>query len=95
MRSSRTVGAGEGRVCRNIPDLAACHPPGLFSGDAIEKINKSQITQLVVTNTCPNKDKFAKCPKIAVIDIAPMLAEAIRRTHNGESVSFLFNHVPL
>lgn len=68
---------------------------GLFSGDAIDKINKSQITQLVVTNTCPNKEKFAKCPKIAVIDIAPMLAEAIRRTHNGESVSFLFNHVPL
>ena len=48
-----------------------------------------------MTNTCPHEEKKAKCSKIKTIDIAPILAEAIRRTHNGESISFLFNHVPL
>jgi hypothetical protein len=48
-----------------------------------------------VTNTVPHEEKKLICPKIETIDIAPILAEAIRRTHNGESVSFLFNHVPL
>lgn len=47
------------------------------------------------TNTCPHEDKKAVCPKLKTIDIAPILAEAIRRTHNGESISYLFNHVPL
>lgn len=36
-----------------------------------------------------------QCPKIRVIDISPTIAEAIRRTHNGESVSYLFNHAPV
>ena len=34
-------------------------------------------------------------PSAQVIDISTLLAEAIRRTHNGESVSFLFKHVPM
>jgi ribose-phosphate pyrophosphokinase len=43
-----------------------------------------------VTNTCPHEEKKAKCPKIKTIDIAPVLAEAIRRTHNGESIRYIF-----
>ncbi|KAB0403119.1 hypothetical protein E2I00_016473 [Balaenoptera physalus] len=38
---------------------------------------------------------FADCFFLSVIDISMILAEAIRRTHNGESVSYLFSHVPL
>lgn len=41
-----------------------------------------------------NQTKQAICPKLDVIDISPTLAEAIRRTHNGESVSYLFSHAP-
>jgi ribose-phosphate pyrophosphokinase len=48
-----------------------------------------------VTNTCPHDAAKAACDKIKTIDISPMLAEAIRRTHNGESISYLFSHVPL
>uniref|UniRef100_A0A803SSM9 ribose-phosphate diphosphokinase n=1 Tax=Anolis carolinensis TaxID=28377 RepID=A0A803SSM9_ANOCA len=50
---------------------------------------------VVVTNTIPQEDKMKQCPKIQVIDISMILGEAIRRTHNGESVSYLFSHVPL
>jgi len=59
-------------------------------GPALERINNSEITELVVTNSIPQEENLKKCPKLKVIDIAPMLAEAIRRTHNGESISVLF-----
>lgn len=68
----------------------------VLSGNAVDKLNKcSSIKRLVVTNSVPHEDKKAVCPKIETIDIAPILAEAVRRTHNGESVSYLFSHVPM
>jgi len=57
---------------------------GILSGNAIDVINKSELKRLVVTNTVPHAEKKARCPKIETIDIGPTLAEAIRRTHNGE-----------
>ncbi len=50
--------------------------------------------KLVVTNTLPQSENVAKCKKIEVIDIGNVLAEVIRRSHYGESVSKLFNEVP-
>ncbi|CAG8946791.1 unnamed protein product [Penicillium salamii] len=47
---------------------------------------------IIVSNTVPLGDKQERCDKIKTIDISPTLAEACRRTHNGESVSFLFSH---
>jgi len=68
---------------------------GILSGKAIETINASCLAGLVVTNTVPLGDKIERCPKLKIIDVAGTLAEAIRRTHNGESVSYLFNNVPV
>ena len=62
--------------------------------DAIEVINSSQLTKVVVTNTIPHEHLKKLCSKLDTIDISATLAEAIRRTHNGESVSYLFHHVP-
>ncbi|KAJ3201863.1 hypothetical protein HDU83_000700 [Entophlyctis luteolus] len=67
---------------------------GVLSGKAISVINDSMLTKVVVTNTIPHEDKKLLCPKIDTIDVAPMFAEAIRRTHNGESVSWLFERAP-
>ncbi|KAI1153092.1 ribose-phosphate pyrophosphokinase 3 [Nemania diffusa] len=67
---------------------------GILSGNAIAILNDSCLSQIVVTNTVPLGDKVDRCSKLRVIDVTPTLAEAIRRTHNGESVSFLFNHAP-
>eukprot|EP01126_Amoeba_proteus_P003006 TRINITY_DN1097_c0_g2_i4.p1 TRINITY_DN1097_c0_g2~~TRINITY_DN1097_c0_g2_i4.p1 ORF type:complete len:328 (-),score=76.11 TRINITY_DN1097_c0_g2_i4:667-1650(-) len=63
---------------------------GVLSGPALQRIEESEITELVVTDSIPQEENVQKCSKIRVIDIAPMMAEAIRRTHNGESVSVLF-----
>ncbi|EGW30758.1 uncharacterized protein SPAPADRAFT_62611 [Spathaspora passalidarum NRRL Y-27907] len=67
---------------------------GIFSGNAITNLNNSKLDKVVCTNSLPIKDKLEQCSKLEMIDISPTLAEAIRRLHNGESVSYLFNHVP-
>lgn len=65
---------------------------GILSGKAIDNINGSCLSRLVTTNTVPHQEKKEVCDRIETIDISPTLAEACRRTHNGESVSFLFSH---
>lgn len=68
---------------------------GILSGQAIEKINNSRISSIVCTDSLPMNDKKAKCPKLEVIEVSIILGEAIRRLHNGESVSYLFNNAPI
>jgi len=68
---------------------------GIFSGNATTRINNSNFEAVVITNTIPQDEKMKECSKIQLIDISMMLSEAIRRTHNGESVSYLFKNMPL
>jgi len=63
---------------------------GLFSEASMSAIEELPIKQIVVTNTVPQREHQAACSKIIVIDISPIIAESIRRTHNGESISLLF-----
>ncbi|ORZ18820.1 phosphoribosyltransferase-like protein [Absidia repens] len=67
---------------------------GVLSGESVQKIQACQsVHKLVVTNTFPiPRTKMDQCEKLVIIDISTTVAEAIRRTHNGESVSYLFNH---
>ena len=62
---------------------------GIFSGPAVERIKKAQLKAVAVTNSMPQKCHVAATDKIKIIDISGILAETIRRTHNGESVSIL------
>lgn len=68
---------------------------GILSGPALSNINKSPFEWIVVTNTIPQENNMKLSSKIQIIDISMILAEAIRRTHNGESISYLFGNVPL
>ncbi|ELK37031.1 Ribose-phosphate pyrophosphokinase 2 [Myotis davidii] len=68
---------------------------GIFSGPAISRMNSAPLEAVVVTNTIPQEDKMSHRSKIQVIDISMILAEAIRSNHNGESLSYLFSHMPL
>ncbi|KAH3898901.1 Ribose-phosphate pyrophosphokinase 3 [Saccharomycodes ludwigii] len=68
---------------------------GVLSGRAVENINNSRLDKVVCTNTVPFEAKMAICPKLDVIDISAVLAESIRRLHNGESISYLFRNAPL
>ncbi|XP_044014307.1 ribose-phosphate pyrophosphokinase 1 isoform X2 [Aphidius gifuensis] len=67
---------------------------GIFSGPAISRINNACFEAVVVTNTIPQDGHMKDCQKIQCIDVSMMFAEAVRRTHNGESVSYLFSNVP-
>ena len=67
---------------------AATHP--VFSGQALEKLEQSPVEEVVVTNSIPTKDG-SRCSKIRVLDVSPLLGEAIRRIHTGESISILFD----
>jgi len=67
---------------------------GILSGNALKTIEESALEKLIVTNTIPQQENMEKCKKIEVIDIGNVLAEVIRRSHYGESVSKLFDEVP-
>lgn len=67
----------------------ACATHPVLSGPAIERLEKSTIEQLVVTNTIP-LGKKAECAKIRVLSVAGLLGEAIKRIHFNDSVSSLF-----
>jgi len=63
---------------------------GLLSEARMSIIDELPIERLVVTNTIPQKQHQDVCSKLRTIDVAPTIAEGIRRTHNGESISLLF-----
>ncbi|KYQ90161.1 phosphoribosyl pyrophosphate synthetase [Tieghemostelium lacteum] len=65
---------------------------GIFSNNAIDIINESPITELVITDSIPNQSNQDKCPKLKVISMAPVLAETIRRAHYGESLISIENY---
>ena len=64
------------------------HP--VLSGPAIERLNKSEIDELIVTNSIPLNKDAKKCSKIRVISIANIIAECITRLSNEESLSEMF-----
>lgn len=68
---------------------------GFFSADAPRLIEDSPIDEVIVTNTVPHELQKMRCHKIKTIDIAILLAEAMRRIHNKESLSYLFKNVTL
>jgi ribose-phosphate pyrophosphokinase len=67
----------------------ATHP--VFSGQAVDRINSSDIDQVVVTDTIPLPVGAKSSGKIRVVSIAGLMAETLRRINNEESVSYLFN----
>ncbi|XP_030370165.1 phosphoribosyl pyrophosphate synthase-associated protein 2 isoform X2 [Scaptodrosophila lebanonensis] len=68
---------------------------GLLSSDAPRLLEESVIDEIVVTNTIPHEIQKLQCHKIKTIDISILIAEAIRRIHNKESMSYLFRNVTL
>lgn len=65
---------------------------GILSGSAVERLNNAKfVTEVYVTNSIPQEDHVAQCPKIKVIDISHILAEAVKRLYTGESISTMFN----
>ncbi len=63
----------------------------VLSGDAVKRINASEMDELVVTDTIPLSDEAESCKKIIQLSLGRIFAEAIRRVSNEESISAMFN----
>lgn len=75
---------------RGAHDVYAAVSHGVLSGDALQKIQQSKaLKEVVITNSIPLQDPKQN-PKIKVLSIAPLLAEAIKRIHEEKSISCLF-----
>jgi len=73
-------------------EVIACATHPILSDPACERIGKSVIKELVTTNSIPLRPKTqAELPNLKVLSVAGLIAEAIRRIHNEESVSSLFS----
>ena len=70
--------------------VSACVTHPVLSGSAVERVAKSPLKELIVTNTIP-VPKDRRHPKITVLSVAPLLAEAIQRIHFERSISSLFD----
>ncbi|WP_028579823.1 ribose-phosphate diphosphokinase [Desulfogranum japonicum] len=71
-------------------EVHACCSHAVLSGPAIERLNKSVIKSLLVTNSIPLREEAKQCEKITVLSVGKLLGEAIKRIHNEDSVSYLF-----
>lgn len=71
--------------------IAYCTHP-VLSGNAYQNISESDLDSLVVTDTIPLGEKFAQCGKVRQLSMAKLLAEAIRRVSNEESISAMFEN---
>ena len=72
------------------PIVLACAAHPVLSGPAISRLAKSNIDELIVTDTIPLRPEGAKLAKLRVLSVAPLIGEAIRRTHEEASISSLF-----
>ena len=84
------VNAAQALLDRGAKEVHIYITHGVLSGDAVEKIKRSNIKNLVITDTIDNSDKLKKAKNIEVLSICNLLGEAIKRISNSTSVSDLF-----
>ncbi len=82
------VAAADMLLQKGAKSVRACITHGVLSGPAVERINNSKLTELVITDTIPTDDKPIRNKK--VLSIAPTIAEVIRRIVEGKPLSILF-----
>ncbi len=86
------IDAAEALANKGVREIYVCAVHGIFSRNAVEKIENSPIKEVSVTNTLKiPKEKVVD--KLKILSIAYLLAEAIKRIHNNESISSLFKEV--
>lgn len=70
--------------------VVACATHGVLSGPAIQRIEESVISEVIISDTIPLSAAAKQCKKIKVLSVARLLGESIRRIHHGDSISSLF-----
>ncbi|HYI22139.1 MAG TPA: ribose-phosphate pyrophosphokinase [Candidatus Limnocylindrales bacterium] len=73
-----------------VTEIYACATHGILSDPAIDRLRSSELVEVVITDTVP-LPPAKRLPMIKVLSVAPLIGEAIRRIHRGESVGALFS----
>jgi ribose-phosphate pyrophosphokinase len=76
---------------KGAKEVAAYITHGVLSGKAVDRVAKSELKELVISDTIQQPAAVSSCKKIRIISMAPLIGEAIRRIANDESVSKLFD----
>lgn len=85
------VQAHQALTARGALSVSAACTHGVFSGPAFDRISNSQLKEVICTDTIPLTENMMKHSKIKCLSVAPIFAEAIRRIHEHQSVSSLFD----
>lgn len=83
------VGVVDALMERGAKEVYACATHAVFSGPAIKRIINSKVKEVIVTDTVPVSTE-KRIDKVKVLPVAPLLGEAIRRIHTGQSVGAMF-----
>ena len=86
---SSLVGVVDALLKRGVKEVYSCCTHPIFSGPAIERLAANPVKEVVVTNTVP-VNGAKRLDKVTVLSIAPLLGEAIRRIHTGQSIGAMF-----
>ncbi len=84
-------GAADALIKKGATSVSAYITHGILSGNAVEKITKSNLTNLVITDSIAQKSEVLSAGNIRTISIAPLIGEAIRSIAQERSVSSLFD----
>jgi len=84
------VKGAEALLAKGAASVRACATHGVLSGDAVDRIINSPITEVVLTNSIPLPEAARNSGRFRVLSVAPLLARAIRSIHEGTSISVLF-----
>jgi ribose-phosphate pyrophosphokinase len=82
--------AAEGLTKKGARGVYACITHGLLSGPALDRIHKSALKELIITDSIPPRPEVKASPKVRVLSVAQLLGEAVKRIHMGDSLSSLF-----
>jgi ribose-phosphate pyrophosphokinase len=84
------VKGGEALLANGASKVSACATHAVLSGPAVQRIEESQIEQVILTNSIPLSREAARCSRIRTLSVAPLLAQAIQSIHEETSISTLF-----
>ena len=84
------VMGAEALLANGAMKVSACATHAVLSGPAVQRIEESKITEVVLTNSIPLSREAARCGRIRSLTVAPLLARAIQSIHEETSVSTLF-----
>ena len=84
------VQAAKALTAEGALEVSVCCTHPVLSGPAIERIEQSDLKEVIVTDTIPLHEKAKACGRIKVLSVSGLLSEAVRRIYYNDSVSSLF-----